>query len=300
MTGQAREDVSAKAVALNQNRGSLNLAGPQDSLQRTDFLLARNILDIVQEYYTEPRIMNITSNRLTGDSEVIEVNQPDPYTGQILNDLTIGEYDIVVSNTPARETLEDSQFEQAVSLRELGVNIPDETLIENSRLNRRSDIIKQMREAQNGTEAQYQQELQKMSAELELAKARSEAERAAADAELKQAKAEETRLKLEVEMRGMNDQMAERQQQLAQQIEEANIRRREAQDELNRARQEFLLKVAEFEEKQRQSREEHEQDMEQNQEKHALAMEHADEQNKAKLAAQKAAAKAKPAPSKEK
>jgi hypothetical protein len=300
MTGQAPEDVSAKAVALNQNRGSLNLAGPQDSLQRTDYLLARNILDIVQEYYTEPRIMNITSNRLTGDSEVIEVNQPDPYTGQILNDLTIGEYDIVVSNTPARETLEDSQFEQAVSLRELGVNIPDETLIENSRLNRRSDIIKQMREAQNGTEAQYQQELQKMSAELELAKARSEAERAAADAELKQAKAEETRLKLEVEMRGMNDQMAERQQQLAQQIEEANIRRREAQDELNRARQEFLLKVAEFEEKQRQSREEHEQDMEQNQEKHALAMEHADEQNKAKLAAQKAAAKAKPAPSKEK
>jgi hypothetical protein len=62
----AREDVSAKAVALNQNRGSLNLAGPQDALQRTDFLLARNILDIVQEYYTEPRIMNITSNRLTG------------------------------------------------------------------------------------------------------------------------------------------------------------------------------------------------------------------------------------------
>jgi hypothetical protein len=75
------------------------------------------------------------------------VNQPDPYTGQILNDLTLGEYDIIVSNTPARETLEDSQFEQAVSLRELGVNIPDETLIENSRLNRRGDIIKQMREA---------------------------------------------------------------------------------------------------------------------------------------------------------
>ena len=96
-TGNAREDVSAKAVAMNQNAGARNTAVPTDSLQRTDFILARNILDMVQEYYTEPRIMNITSNRLTGDTEEVSVNEPDPFTGAILHDLTIGEYDVIVS-----------------------------------------------------------------------------------------------------------------------------------------------------------------------------------------------------------
>jgi hypothetical protein len=274
MTGSAREDVSAKAVALNQNRGSLNLAGPQDALQRTDFLLARNILSLVQEFYTEPRILNITANRLTSETEQVEVNQPDLYTGAILNDLTIGEYDIIVSNTPARETLEDSQFEQAVSLRELGVNIPDETLIENSRLNRRGDIIKQMREASSGEEAQRQKQLEDMAVELELAKKRSEAERAGADAELKTAKAEETLLKARIEAQNIGQDLAQRQQ-------EALARMAEAEAKLAEREMQLAQSVREFEEKMRQNAELHDQKIEQDQEKHALAMEQREEQNKA-------------------
>ena len=295
--GTAREDVSAKAVALNQSRGSLNLAGPQDSLQRTDFLLARNVLDIVQEYYTEPRILNITSNRLTGDSEEVEVNTPDPYTGAILHDLTIGEFDVIVSNTPARETLEDSQFEQAMSLRELGVNLPDETLIENSRLNRRSDIIKNMRAQANSTEAQYKQELEKLAAELEIAKQRAEAERMSADAELKTAKAQMEQIKMQTEMNGANDQLAERQAALQEKMQQAELRAREAQQEFRQQQQEFLQSVQEFEAKMQQRESEHAQKMVQDQEAHDLAMQHKDEQNRAALAAKKAAAAATPSKS---
>ena len=273
---------------------SLNLAGPQDALQRTDFILARNILALVQEFYTEPRILNITANRLTGDVEEVEVNTPDPFTGQILNDLTIGEYDVIVSNTPARETLEDSQFEQAVSLRELGVSIPDEVLIENSRLNRRSDIIKQMRAQENSTEAQYKQELEKMAAELELAKQRAEAERASADAELKQAKAQMEQIKMQQEANGQNNQMAERQAALMEQMQQAELRAKEAQLEFRQQQQEFLQAVEEFEEKMRQNAEAHAQKLQQDKESHDLAMKHKDEQNRATIAAKKAAAKATP------
>jgi hypothetical protein len=49
-TGQAREDVSAKAVQLNQSRGMVNLAKPMDNLQRSDYIIARNVLDLVQAY----------------------------------------------------------------------------------------------------------------------------------------------------------------------------------------------------------------------------------------------------------
>jgi hypothetical protein len=172
MTGQAREDVSAKAVAMNQSRGSFNLAKVTDSLNRTDHILARNILDMVQQYYTEPRIINVTQDRLTNQTEQVMINQVDPATGEILNDLTIGEYDVVVTSTPVRETLEDSQFQQALALRELGIPIPDETLLENSRLLHKSEIIEKMKAAAQSPEAMAQAELEKMAAELSVAKSR--------------------------------------------------------------------------------------------------------------------------------
>ena len=190
MTGQAREDVSAKAVAMNQNRGSFNLAKVTDSLNRTDHLLAERILSMVQQYYTEPRIINVTKDRMTGETEAITLNQPDPYTGEILNDLTLGEYDVVVTSTPVRETLEDSQFQQALSLKELGVPIPNDILVENSRLLHKSDIIQKMREQAQSPEAQLQAQMQQKAAELEVAKLRSESAKLEADAQLKQAQAQ--------------------------------------------------------------------------------------------------------------
>jgi len=286
-TGNAREDVSAKAVALNQNRGAITLAGPSDSLQRTDYFLARNVLSMVQEFYTEPRIMNITSNRLTGDTEEVQVNTPDPYTGSIVHDLTIGEYDVIVANTPARETLEDSQFEQAISLREMGVNIPDETLIENSRLNRRSDIIKQMREEAQSTDSQYADQIAKLQAELELAKVKAETARVEADAALKQAKAQEVQQKAQTDADGANDQIAEKQAAMMAQM-------RQAEQAFLQKQAEFAQSVREFEAKMQQRADEHAQKMQQDQEEHDLAMEHKEEQNEATIAAKKAAAKVKP------
>lgn len=187
-TGSAREDVSAKAVQENLKRGSMNQAKPMDSLIRSDWLLARHILSMVQTYYTEPRIINITHNRATGEQSQVEVNQPSP-EGTIANDLTIGEYDIVITSTPHKATLEQGQFEQASALRELGVPIPDEVLIEHSSLYRKNDILKKMQEAASSDEAQHAMEVKKLGAELELANLKAETERVSADAVLKQAKA---------------------------------------------------------------------------------------------------------------
>lgn len=272
--GNAREDVSAKAVVLNQNRGALNLSKPMDSMQRTDFILARNVLDIVQEYYTEPRIFNIVSNRVTGDQETLEVNQPDAATGAITNDLTIGEYDIVVSSTPARETLEDSQFEQAISLRELGVQIPDETLIENSRLNKRGDIVKQLREQANSAEAQYAAQLAKLQAELELAKTKAEAARIEADAGLKQAKAAETEAAARAAQQGDPEMMRALQQlQIQAEISQQEARKREV---------EMAMKFRELEQKLLAAEELHNQKLRHAEEEHALAMKNQKEQDAAK------------------
>ena len=199
MQGFDREDVAAKAIQAKQSRGSINMTKVMDNLERTDYLLARNILDIVQEYYTEPRVMNITHDDLLMQSETVEVNTYNEATGQIENDLTLGEYDIIITSTPYRATLEDSQFEQAMAMREAGVAVPDDVLIENSRLQRKAEILKKMQGDQNSPEAQAQRQLQARAQEAEVVKLESEAMQKQADAQLKQAKTQQALAQIEQE-----------------------------------------------------------------------------------------------------
>ena len=199
MMGFDREDVAAKAIQAKQSRGSVNMTKVMDNLERTDYIIARNALDIIQEYYTEPRIMNITHDDLRMQSETIEVNTYDEVEDAIQNDLTIGEYDIIITSTPFRATLEDSQFEQAVSMREAGVQIPDEVLIENSRLQRKSDILKNLDAQKNSPEAQQTAALQMRKMEAEVVTLEAEAIQKQADAKLKAAKTQKELASIELE-----------------------------------------------------------------------------------------------------
>lgn len=190
MQGFDREDVAAKAIQEKKKSGSTNLVKPMDSLTRTDFIIARNALDLVQEFYTEARMIAITGDEATGETEQIAVNQVDQY-GQIVNDLTLGEYGVVVTSVPARETLEDSQFEQAMAMREAGIQIPDSVLIDSSRLMNKKDIIKQMEGDQTSPEAQQQKALMLRGQSAEVLKLEGEAASKHADAQLKMTKAQE-------------------------------------------------------------------------------------------------------------
>ena len=186
--GFAREDVSAKSVQTNKASGQANLAKIMDNMNRTDSMLARNILDLVQEYYTEERLVYITTDRLTNTVEQIAVNQRTP-ENVIVNDLTLGEYAVVVTNQPERDTFEDSQFDQAVRLRtDAGVQIPDKFILEASRLKNKAEIIKAIEGDSTTPEAQAAAALQARAAEAEVVKAESEAQQKQADAQLKAAK----------------------------------------------------------------------------------------------------------------
>lgn len=190
MQGFDREDVAAKAIQEKKKSGSTNLVKPMDSLTRTDFIIARNALDLVQEFYTEARMIAITGDEATGETEQIQVNEVNQY-GQIVNDLTLGEYGVVVTSVPARETLEDSQFEQAMAMREAGIQIPDSVLIDSSRLMNKKDIIKQMEGDQTSPEAQQQKALQLRGMTAEVLEKEGSAASKHADAQLKMTKAQE-------------------------------------------------------------------------------------------------------------
>jgi hypothetical protein len=244
MQGMDRADVAAKAIQEKKKSGSTNLIKPLDNLNRTDFIIARNILDIVQEFYSEPRLYTITHDQATGETETFGVNEVDAY-GEITNDLTLGEYDVVVSSVPHRETLEDSQFEQAVALKELGVAIPDTVLIDASRLMNKKDIIKQMQGDKTSPEAQEAAALAKRGQAAEVAKAEGEAAQKHADAGLKVAKTGETQAKTQELLDGPQDdgsgqaKMAEVQVKGAQAEHKMSLDERLAEHKESLAEREF-------------------------------------------------------------
>lgn len=190
MQGFDREDVAAKAIQEKKRSGSTNLVKPLDNLARTDYFIARNTLDLIQEFYTEPRILTIVKDDVTGETEDVAINQVDPATGEVVNDLMLGEYGVVVTSVPHRENLEDSQFEQAVALRELGVPIPDSVLIKASRLMDKDQILSEMQAQNDSPEAKRAAQVAAAQQEAELAKTQAEAQRGVADAQLKTVKAQ--------------------------------------------------------------------------------------------------------------
>lgn len=232
--GFDREDVAAKAIQAKRQAGSTNLVKPMDNLIRTDHIIARNTLDLVQEFYSEERMLTITKDSATGATETFTVNQATP-EGRIDNDLTLGEYDVIVSSVPVRESLEDSQFDQAVALRELGVQIPDSVLVESSRLQRKSEIIKTMEGDKDSPEFQAAQELQRRGQEAEVAKAEAEVARMQADAGLKGAKAQQTEVETQITAQGEPDDGS------------AQVKMAEAQIKGQTAEHEMSLKEREFE-----------------------------------------------------
>lgn len=261
MQGFAREDVAAKSVQTNKMSGQANLAKVMDNMNRTDFILARNVLDMVQEYYTEQRLLYITTDRLTNQTEQLVVNQPTP-EGAIVNDLTLGEYAVVVTNQPERDTFEETQFDQALRLRtEAGVQIPDKFIIQSSRLKDKAEIIKALDGDQNSPEAQAAARLKQRASEAEVTKLEAEALQKQSDAQLKAAKSQKElasigqdtgqdemameQYKLEAEM-AMEQQKMEQEHQLAREKMEMEfaLKREQMQAELALKREQAAAEAA--------------------------------------------------------
>lgn len=226
MQGFAREDVAAKSVTANKQSGQANLAKIMDNLNRTDYILARNILDIVQEYYTEQRIVYITTDRLTNAMDQMTVNEMTP-EGVIANDLSLGEYMVVITNQPERDTFEDTQFEQAVRLRlDAGVPIPDKFIIQSSKLRDKADIIRALEGDKESPEAQAMAALQMRQREAEVSKIEAEAAQKHSDAQLKatqaqnaQGKTDTAQEEISIEMMKMQGEMALAQRKMEMEME---------------------------------------------------------------------------------
>ena len=178
--GFDRADVAAKAIAAKKATGSQNFAKPLSNLLLTRYLVAKKVIECVQDFYTEERTYRITGGGLMPTEEQVTINEVDMTTpeGEILNDVGKGKYDIVITAVPARTEFEDSQFEEAKGLRELGVQIPDHVLIEHSHLNRKQELAEEIKQRTGWGDPS---ELEQRAAELENQIKELDAQKAAAE-----------------------------------------------------------------------------------------------------------------------
>jgi len=200
MLGTDSPEVSGVAIQAKQNRGAMMIQVPLDNLTKTRQYLAEKILNLVQAYYTEERLIQITDESDPMKARVpMTVNQITP-EGLIINDLTLGEYDVIIGTAPARDSFEEIQFAEAIQLRQVGVPIPDDLIVEYSHLQRKGEIaqrIRMMQGTEPPTEAQaalqqFQAEAAIKQTQLEIAKLEAEVQRLQSEAELNMAKAQGT------------------------------------------------------------------------------------------------------------
>lgn len=199
MLGTDSAEVSGIAIQAKQNRGAIMIQVPLDNLAKSRHYLAEKILNLVQRFYTEQRIFMITDeNDPMKPREEVEVNMQT--ASGIINDITLGEYDVVVSTTPARDSFDEIQFAEAINLRQAGVAIPDDAIVEYSHLAKKAELATRLRTItgqeppspeQQEAMAQ-QQEIQMQQIQLEIAKLQAEVEKTQAEAQLTMAKAQET------------------------------------------------------------------------------------------------------------
>lgn len=150
MRGQQGPESSGIAIQAKQFASQQQLAVPLDNLAYTRQMLATRILKLIQRYYDSYRVFRITeTDPMTGQpkEEVLEINKFDPETGSYLYDVTVGEYDVVITEQPMQVTFENSQFQQVLELIKAGVPLPPMAALRYSNLSDKHELMEQMNSA---------------------------------------------------------------------------------------------------------------------------------------------------------
>jgi len=246
MLGTDSAEVSGIAIQAKQNRGAIMIQVPLDNLRKSRQYLAESILNLIQTFYTEQRVIQVTNEAdpLKPREEMI-INQETP-EGRIINDLTLGEYDVIVATAPARDSFDEIQFAEAINLRQAGVVIPDDAIIEYSHLARKGELAKRIRQMtgqepptpeQQEAQAQ-QQQIQMQQLQLEIAKQDAEVKKIQSEVALNIAKVQDaTDVDPQIRMAEIQAKLEinEQQLQLRRDLAEANNTAKETQSQTSAA-----------------------------------------------------------------
>lgn len=172
-------DMSGVALQSLEYAQQKKLAVALDNLERTRYMVADRVLEMVQKFMGSARVIRITEVDPYGvEYQVpLAINQQQP-DGRILRDLTVGDYDAAVHERPANVTFNNSEFEQLKAMvKEMGIAIPPAVVVRASNLADKEEIAQALREAQGEPDPRIEAEAALKRANANLAEAKAVGER---------------------------------------------------------------------------------------------------------------------------
>jgi len=106
------DDDSGVLFQSRVRQGMISMGMIFSSFARAKRLKAKIILERIQKDYTEQRIFRVIGEK---EDEIIEINQQD-VMGRILNDTSLGKYDIWLSEAPYDQTHMEEQFKSLAEM----------------------------------------------------------------------------------------------------------------------------------------------------------------------------------------
>lgn len=166
LLGSATDDKAGILSMLRQGAGLTTLQVLFDNLDRAQKLLGNLIIDLVQANFTPGKVQRI-----------LEGEQPAP---QFYNK-AFGKYNSMVEEGLNTSTQKQMYFAQLLQLREAGVPIPNDVIVEAATLQNKKKLVESIKaneQAQaQAQQAQLQSEMQEQQARTDLAHARAQADR---------------------------------------------------------------------------------------------------------------------------
>ena len=141
--GQIQNVQSGRAIEAKQKQTVIGLELYINNYKRSKTLLGEKELELIQSFYTEARILRITGDN--GKPIDVPINQKKAMANgaaaaTIVNDVTYGKYQAVVDDTPMSATFLEAQFAELLMLKEKGLPIPDDVLLEASSVGNKDQI----------------------------------------------------------------------------------------------------------------------------------------------------------------
>lgn len=144
---------------VRQMQSSLSVGGPLDNLARTRYMVVKRCVELIQTYYTDARSYLITGKDENGadTTEQLNINQAQD-DGSIMNDMTTGEYGVIINTVPASATYESSILNLLMEGKRVGMQIPDDEIITRMNIPNRYDLADRIRKTQQKPPEQAQLE----------------------------------------------------------------------------------------------------------------------------------------------
>lgn len=135
--------ISGRAILARQQQTVIGMEGFRSNWHRSVKLSGAAMVDQIQTFYTEPRLIRIRGKNRTNPPEMmINVASAEG----VLNDVTVGRYEIDIGETSLLDGFLAGQFNELLSMAQTGMPIPDSAIIDASSVPGKDELAIQVAE----------------------------------------------------------------------------------------------------------------------------------------------------------